>query len=124
MLRFLMVSTVLSKKQFSYVIVHKEEDLLVYLTEVAIKHSSTLFFPIFNNQDIENVSDLVNSEWIEAMKNDINRQKKIHHLGIRNWNEREFKDIICIEHLYDNVFKIMTPKSSIVSNDFKAFEYV
>jgi hypothetical protein len=116
-----MVSTVLSKKQFTYVSIKRDADLLHELTMISLNHAKTIFFPIMNLQDVKNIKDLVDDKWYKALKSEVQSEIQgygIPHFGICNWNKREFHNVTCIEHFADDIFNILSDDGKVTTNDF------
>lgn len=115
MFKFLMVSTVFSKKQFTYVIINKEEDFLLELMKLAFNHTKIVLFPIMNKQDISNIENLVDNKWKDALFNQVNDNNQILGLEIRNQCVRVYS----LEHIENDVFNIMSDKGIFTANTFK-----
>lgn len=122
MFQFLMVSTVLSKKQFTYVGIEENANLLHELTMISINHAKTIFFPIMNKEDVENISDLVSPKWKDAILAEIEENTiKVPFLCIKNFNNRKFSKVRRIEHVMNDMFKITSDDGNFVSNDFTPY---
>ena len=115
MFKFLMVSTVLSKKQFTYVIINKEEDFLSELMKLAFNHAKTIFFPIMNKEDVSNIEDLVDNKWKAALFHQVKDSNQILGLEVRNQCVRVYS----FEHIENDVFNIMSDKGIFTANTFK-----
>ena len=119
-----MVSTVLQKKQISFVTIKKDSDVLHELSMICKNHAKTLFFPIMNVRDVSNVESLIDYTWNDSLRKEVKEDYnngKIPHLGIINWNKKKFRNVRCIEHFMDDIFNITTDDGTLTSNDFIPF---
>ena len=119
-----MVSTVFSKKQFTFITIKRDCNLLHELSMIAMNHAKTLFFPIMNLQDVRNIKDLVDDDWYKSLKHEVKFDIQGYgtpHFGIRNWNKVEFHNVTCIEHFMNDIFNITSENGKLTSNDFSGF---
>ena len=115
MFKFLMVSTVLSKKQFTYVIINKEEDFLSELMRLAFNHAKTIFFPLMNEEDVYNVGDLLDNKWKASLFAEVKGSVETLGIEVRNQCVRVYS----FEHIENDVFNIMSDKGIFTANTFK-----
>lgn len=125
MLNFLMVSTVFSKKQLGFVKIFKSEDVLDYINDLTKNYSHITLYPVNSKKEIKNVSNLVNERMQKALIDEIEmdhpQSKDSNSLSVKNWTGFTLKNILSIEHLYDDFFRINAEEGSFISNSFELF---
>lgn len=118
-----MVSTVFSKKQFT-ILSLKEEELTNLAQELINGRNNLILYPCFNNQDIKNISDLIDEKMQSSLINEIKTDHPKGHgpkLCVKNWTGFKVKGVTSIEHLNNKMFRIRTEHGSFMSDSFELF---
>ena len=123
MFKFLMVSTVFSKKQFCFIRIFKSEDVLDYINDLTKNHNNMILYPVNSKKEVENVSDLIDEKMQKALISEIESEhpqtKNSSSLSVKNWNGLKTKGVSMIEHLHDDMFRIYTECGTFISNSFE-----
>ena len=123
MLKFLMVSTVFSKKQFCFIRIFKSEDVLDYINDLTKNHNHMILYPVNSKKEVENVSDLIDEKMQKALISEIEsdhpQTKNSSSLSVKNWTGFKAKGVSMIEHLHDDMFRIYTERGTFISNSFE-----
>lgn len=124
MLNFLMVSTVFSKKQFT-ILSLKDKSELNTLTEYANGRNNLILYPLITKKNVKDVSDLIDEKMQKSLINEIEtdhpQTKDSQPLSVKNWTGFRVKNVLSIEHLHDDFFRIRTKEGSFISNSFEFF---
>lgn len=124
MLNFLMVSTVFSKKQFT-ILSLKERSELNTLTEYANGRNNLILYPLITKKNVKDVSDLIDEKMQKSLINEIEtdhpQMKDSQPLSVKNWTGFIVKNVLSIEHLHDDFFRIRAKEGSFISNSFEFF---
>jgi len=124
MLNFLMVSTVFSKKQFTVFSLEKEE-LNNLAQDLAKNHNHLILYPLITKKNVKDVSDLIDKKMQKSLINEIETdhqwKKDAKPLSVKNWTGFKVKNVLSVEHLYDNMFRINTEHGSFMSDSFELF---
>lgn len=123
MFKFLMVSTVFSKKQFCFIRIFKSEDVLDYINDLTKNHNHMILYPVNSKKEVENVSDLIDEKMQKALISEIESDhpqvKNSSSLSVKNWTGFKAKGVSMIEHLRDDMFRIYTERGTFISNSFE-----
>lgn len=120
MLKFFMVSTVLSKKQFCFVEIYKQEDVIEYINDLAKNHQHVILYPIHNEQDVENISDLIDNDWKKCLLKEIQQDPKV--LVAKQLNgTKTIKNVQFIEHVNGPAFLIKGKNKEFTSFNFSLY---
>lgn len=123
MFKFLMVSTVFSKKQFCFIKIFKSEDVLDYINDLTKNHNHMILYPVNSKKEVENVSDLIDEKMQKALISEIEsdhpQTKNSNSLSVKNWTGFKVKGVSMIEHLCDDMFRIYTGHGTFISNSFE-----
>lgn len=117
-----MVSTVFSKKQFT-ILSLKEESELSNFAQLAKNRNHLILYPLITKQNVEDVSDLIDEKMQKAIINEIKadhpQTKDATPIFVKNWTGFTVKNVLSIEHLYDNMFRIYTKHGSFMTDSFE-----
>lgn len=123
MFKFLMVSTVFSKKQFCFIRIFKSEDVLDYINDLTKNHNHMILYPVNSKKEVENISDLIDEKMQKALISEIEsdhpQAKNSSSLSVKNWTGFKVKGVNMIEHLRDDMFRIYTEHRTFISNSFE-----
>lgn len=121
MFNFLMVSTVFSKKQFTILSIKKEE-LNNFVQELKSRNHLILY-PLVTKKNVEDVSDLIDKKMqkslIDEIETDNPQTKDSKSLSVKNWTGFKVKNVLSIEHVRDEFFRIRTGEGTFISNSFE-----
>lgn len=116
MYKFLMVSTVFSKKQFAFISCEENEDFMKFLKDETKRRSNLVLYPVMTYEDIRNVSDLLSEKECKALRRDskdINPFKK--KFAVKNFTGFMLP-INRIEHIAFDMFRFCTEHGNFISN--------
>ena len=116
MLRFLMVSTVLQKKQFSIFTVN-EENAFERIQALKTRHNLILF-PLMSREHVNYVWDLIQSDERMRLLSQIQSEGN-KKLMIINFNNRKFSNVLRIEHIHDDFFRFVLEEGNVITWSFK-----
>lgn len=115
MIKLLMIYSIAKVRNFLYIIINREEDFFLELIKLVHEYPNAVFFPVMNQEDINNISNLIDNNWKVALLHEINDSKKVLGLYIKN----KCVKIHSLEHLNDDVFNIISDEEVFTSNNFK-----
>lgn len=122
MLNFFMVSTVFSKKQFCFIKIFKSEDVLDYINDLIKNHNHMILYPVNTKQDVENISDLIDDKWKNAILSEIDSKKAIKSLTAkRKYGKEKVENVQFIEHLGGPTFRIKGTKNEMITFNFDLY---
>lgn len=123
MYNFLMVSTVFSKKQFSILSINKKEEFVNLVQDLAKIRKHLILYPCINKQNVRDIQDLIDDKTIAYLESECKRCNAISEkkLCVTNWTGLKLKDVVFIEHLHDNFFKVQTRNRFFVSDSFELY---
>ena len=120
MLNFLMVSTVLSKKQFTVISIEKNE-LNSFLNDFKSRND-LIMYPLITKQNVEDVSDLLNEKLCTSLIHEIESNNPSDKcLNVKNLGHVRFKNVLSIEHVFEDIFRFRTENVTFMSNCFEFF---
>ena len=116
-----MVSTVFSKKQFSFISI--EDDVFNAIWQLAKSRNHLILYPVNSMREIENVSDLISEDWKKVLVSELQSEQKIEtrSLTAKAFNGKKVSRVQFIEHLHGPVFCIKGQNREIVSSNFDLF---
>ena len=121
MYNFLMVSTVLSKKQFTILSV-KKEDLATIAQEMAKGRNHLILYPCVTNKNVKDVSDLISTDDKKQLFSEVKTNNpKDKKLSVKNFTGFKLTGVLSIEALDYGMFRIRTEEGSFLSNSFELF---
>lgn len=103
-----------NKDEIMYISINKKEDFFPMLLELALNNTNCTFFPIMNNQDLEEISNFLDDKWKTALFKEINNKEKELYLYIRT---KCIKPKY-IEHIKDGVFNIASDDGMFTTDNF------
>lgn len=120
-----MVYTALSKKQYSFVEIYKIEDANDYISELVKNRQHVILYPINTEEQLNNVSDLMDEKWQSSLLFEIKSIKKpIEVLNAKRSHGRgkTIKNVQFIEHLGGPTFKIKGENGELITFNFSLFD--
>lgn len=119
MYKFLMVSTVFSKKQFTVVSCREDENFTNFLDE--FRHRQNLIlFPILNKEDINNIEDLLDEKELKSLLSEVQEANPYRKkFAVTNFTGFTVA-VRCIEHIHYDLFRFYTDYGNFVSNSVQS----
>lgn len=120
-----MVYTALSKKQYSFVEIYKIEDAEDYINELVKNRQHVILYPINTEEQLDNVSDLMDEKWQSSLLSEIKSIKKpIEILNAKRscGIDKTIKNVQFIEHLGGPTFKIKGENGELITFNFSLFD--
>ena len=120
-----MVYTALSKKQYSFVEIHNIEDAEDYINELVKNRQHVILYPINTEEQLDNVSDLLDEKWQSSLLSEIENVKKpirIINAKRSHGKDRIIKNVQLIEHLGGPTFRIKGENGELITFNFSLFD--
>ena len=110
----LLCSTVLGKRRFSVEQFKDCEDLAKCLPSLAKNHPDMVIYPIISEKNLEDISDILEKKQKLALL----EEKEFYKAKLCAYHGNFiFKDVVRIEHVYDNIFRFATRNLGCLSTD-------
>lgn len=114
MYKFLAISLISGEKQIVLLVIHKQEDVVSELFKFCLDYPKTIFFPIMNKEDVNNVATFVTEEWKVSLYHEVEEKGLELGLHLRGKCVR----VRSIEHIDRDVFNIMSDSGIFTVNSF------